>query len=110
MAIGLEKIGMIHRATERVKAVPTISNMARATIKGEGSMAMNITGWKDGKVTATSPIFGQASFDAEVFQSIDFTGKNTRQASNILPTIKPIRIEKGVRDNLQLLGLSLIHI
>jgi hypothetical protein len=67
-------------------------------------MVMNITGWKDGKVTATSPIFGEASFDAEVFQSIDFTGKNTRQASNISPTIKPVLIEKDVRRNLQLLG------
>ncbi|MBT5322375.1 MAG: hypothetical protein HOL43_08425, partial [Verrucomicrobiales bacterium] len=102
MAIGLEKIGMIHRATERVKAIPTTTGMTRAIFKGEGSMAMNITGWKDGKVTATSPIFGKASFDAEVFQSIDFSGKNTRQASTVSPTINPLLIEKGIRVPLQL--------
>ena len=86
MAIGLEKVGVIHRATERVQAVPTTTGMARAIFKGEGSMAMNITGWKDGKVTATSPLFGEAAFDSEVFQSIDFTGKNTQQASSVSPT------------------------
>ena len=102
MAIGLEKIGVIHRATERVKAIPTTTGMARAIFKGGGSMAMNITGWKDGKVTATSPIFGEASFDAEVFQSIDFTGKNTQQASTVTPSINPILIKKGIRVPLQL--------
>ena len=101
MAIGLEKVGVIHRARERVKAIPTTTGMARAIFKGKGSMAMNITGWKDGKVTATSPIFGEASFDAEVFQSIDFTGKNTRQASTNLPNPNSRGIEKGVRIPLQ---------
>ncbi len=102
MAIGLEKVGVIYRAKERVQTVPTTTGMARAIFKGEGSMAMNITGWKDGKVTATSPLFGEAAFDAEVFQSIDFTGKNTRQTSTVLPTINPMLIEKGIRVPLQL--------
>jgi hypothetical protein len=59
---------------------------------------MKITGWKDGKVTATSPLFGEAAFDAAVFQSIDFTGKSTRQASGVSPTTNPTpRIEPGFR-------------
>ena len=104
MAIDLEKVGIIHRATERVQAVPTTTGMARAIFKDEGSMAMDITGWKDGKVTATSPLFGEAAFDVDVFQSIDFTGKNTRQASSILPNGNnpPPGIKPGFRVPLQL--------
>ncbi len=98
MAIGLEKVGVIYRATERVKAIPPVPGMARATFKGEGGLAMKITGWKDGKITATSPLFGEAAFDAAVFQSIDFTGKSTRQASGASPTTNPSpRIEPGFR-------------
>jgi len=98
MSIGLEKVGVIYRATERVQAIPPLTGMARATFKGEGGLAMKITGWKDGKVTATSPLFGEAAFDAAVFQSIDFTGKSTRQASGVSPTTNPTpRIEPGFR-------------
>jgi hypothetical protein len=103
MTIGLEKVGVIYRATERVQAIPPVTGMARATFKGKGGLAMKITGWKDGKISATSPLFGEAAFDAAVFQSIDFTGKSTRQASGVSPTPNPSpRIDPGFRIPLQL--------
>jgi len=103
MTIGLKKVGVIYRATERVQAIPPVTGMARATFKGKGGLAMKITGWKDGKISATSPLFGEAAFDAAVFQSIDFTGKSTRQASGVSPTPNPSpRINPGFRIPLQL--------
>ncbi len=68
----LEKVSVIHRASKHVQAIPALSGMARAVFKGEGRLSMKITGWKDGKITATSPLFGEASFDVDGFQSIEF--------------------------------------
>jgi hypothetical protein len=103
MAIALDKVGIIHRATERVKPLPSVPGMARATFKGEGRIAMKITGWKDGKVTTTSPIFGEAAFDATVFQSIDFTGKPTKQTSAVTPRPNsPLKARPNIQIPLQL--------
>ncbi len=92
MNIAIEKVGEIHRATERVRAVPAMPGMARAVFKDQSSLLMKITGWKDGKVTATSPLFGEAAFDASVFESIDFSPdleKKTAQAPNNRPSTIP---------------------
>ena len=98
MAIGLQKVGVIHRATERVQAVPAGEGLARVSFKTGDSMAMRITGWKDGKVTASSPLFGEAAFDAAVFQSIDFTGQPVRQTTTVpTPTNPNQLIERGFR-------------
>ncbi len=89
MAIALDKVGIIHRATERVKPLPIAPGMERAIFKDGGSMTMKITGWKDGKVTTTSPIFSEAEFDAAVFQSIDFNDLTTKPTTAVSPQLNP---------------------
>lgn len=97
MKISLEKVREIHRATSRVKPVPAMAGLGRAIFKEAGSLAMKITGWKNGKVTASSPLFGEAAFDATAFEAIDFTGATQQASGGISPVNSTSRIEEGFR-------------
>ena len=82
LAIPLETVDVIHLSKEGVKGASVPANSARITLKGKGSLTMQIKSWKDGKVTGVSPVFGEAMLDEGILKSVEFNlGKPRNSAS-----------------------------
>jgi hypothetical protein len=57
-------------------------NSVRATLMGNSRITGIIKAWKGDQVTLTSPIFGEATFDASIFRQVQFNLGKPRSASS----------------------------
>ena len=79
--IPLEKVGAIHFARNTQVTPPTPANSVRATLAGSNRVTGIIKAWKGNQVTLTSPIFGEATFDASIFRRVEFNLGKPRSTS-----------------------------
>jgi hypothetical protein len=79
--IPLENIGSIHFARDTQVIPPTAANSVRATLTSNNRATGIIKAWKDNQVTLTSPIFGEATFDASIFRRVEFNLGKPRRTS-----------------------------
>jgi hypothetical protein len=98
LPVPLEKVDVIYMAQGRAKATQTVAGSVRVSLHGKGIMSLQIMEWKDGKVTAESPVFGKAILDAAAIQQATFNIGTTRTSSigNIKPTPPLPRIQQNV--------------
>jgi hypothetical protein len=81
--IPLKRVSLIRMAT--VKAPAAATNPIRATLSGRGQITATLKQWKDGKVTLSSPTFGETIIDAKAIESIQFNLDKTAKTAS-LPT------------------------
>jgi hypothetical protein len=79
--IPLENIGSIHFARDTQVIPPTAANSVRATLTSNNRATGIIKAWKGNQVTLTSPIFGEATFDASIFRRVEFNLGKPRRTS-----------------------------
>ena len=79
--IPLENIGSIHFARDTQIIPPTAANSVRATLTSNNRVTGIIKAWKGNQVTLTSPIFGEATFDASIFRRVEFNLGKPRRTS-----------------------------
>ena len=111
LKIPLQTVETIHLSKENALPFTVPASSARVTLKGKGQMTMKILDWKDGKITAQSPIFGKATIDEAIVQSIEFNlGKARTNALVPVPprntTVRPNN-ERVVIKRLRELGRGL---
>jgi hypothetical protein len=78
----LTKVGAIHFARDTIVTPPVPVNSVRATLMGNSRITGIIKAWKGDQVTLTSPIFGEATFDASIFRQVQFNLGKPRSASS----------------------------
>ena len=88
LPIPLNTVNYIHMAKEHLRN-PVISAKAiRATLVDDIRITGEIQSWEEGKVKLKSPVFGEATFEANAFMTIEFNlGKPRTTASNSLNTV-----------------------
>ena len=79
--VPLEKVSTIYFARDTVVTPPTPANSVRATLAGSNRITGIIKTWKGNQVTLTSPVFGEATFDASIFRRVEFNLGKPRSAS-----------------------------
>ena len=79
--IPVGKVGTIHFARDTLVTPPTPANSVRATLAGNSRITGVIKAWKGNQVTLGSPIFGEATFDANIFRRVEFNLGKPRSAS-----------------------------
>jgi hypothetical protein len=79
--IPVGKLGTIHFARDTLVTPPTPANSVRATLAGNSRITGVIKAWKDKQVILGSPIFGEATFDANIFRRVEFNLGKPRSAS-----------------------------
>ena len=98
--ISLAKVNTIHFARDSLLTPPTPANSIRATLTSNSRITGIIKAWKGNHVTLTSPIFGEATFDASIFRKVEFNLGKPRSAS-LAPNSTPIirsRLRLGNRE------------
>ena len=79
--IPLTKVGSIYFARDTIVTPPVPVDSVRATLMGSSRITGIIKAWKGKQVTLTSPIFGEATFDASIFRQAQFNLGKPRSAS-----------------------------
>ena len=79
--IPVGKVGTIHFARDTLVTPPTPANSVRATLAGNSRITGVIKAWKGNQVILGSPIFGEATFDANIFRRVEFNLGKPRSAS-----------------------------
>ena len=80
-------------------------DMVRATLKGGGILDFKLIGWTENKLEVESPIFGKATLDGSMIDSVTFNADDKRNKSGQTLTKKELKKlqrekEKGAFDRL----------
>jgi len=88
LPIPLNTVSHIHMAKEKLRNPVISSKSIRATLVDEIRITGEIQSWEKGSVKIKSPVFGEATFNAKAFKTIEFNlGKPRSTASNSLKTV-----------------------
>ena len=88
LPIPLNTVSHIHMAKEKLRNPVISSKSVRATLIDEIRITGEIQSWEKGSVKIKSPVFGEATFKASAFKTIEFNlGKPRSTASSALKTV-----------------------
>ena len=88
LPIPLNTVSHIHMAKEKLRNPVISSKSVRATLIDEIRITGEIQSWEKGSVKIKSPVFGEATFKASAFITIEFNlGKPRSTASSALKTV-----------------------
>jgi len=88
LPIPLNTVNYIHLAKERLRNPVISSQSIRATLIGDIRITGEIQSWEEDNVIVKSPVFGEATFKADAFKTVEFNlGKSRSTASNSLKTV-----------------------
>mgnify|MGYP001284042000 FL=1 len=102
LPIPLETVSTINLSKEGIQNTPIQPGFMRINFKGKGRMTMQIKEWKEGKITAVSPTFGETTIDVAALKSVEFnlgkarTTASAKQPSRTTTTSIRIRNRDGV--------------
>ena len=86
--IPVGKVGTIHFARDTLVTPPTPANSVRVTLAGSSRITGVIKAWEGNQATLTSPVFGEATFDSNIFRRVEFNLGKPRSASTpLLPRL-----------------------
>ena len=87
LPIPLNTVNYIHMAKENLRNPIISSKSVRATLIDDIRITGEIKSWEKGKVKLSSPVFGEAIFNASAFKTIEFNlGKPRATASSLSST------------------------
>ena len=87
LPIPLNTVNYIHMAKENLRNPIISSKSVRATLLDDIRITGEIKSWEKDKVKLSSPVFGEAIFNANAFKTIEFNlGKPRTTASSLSPT------------------------
>ena len=110
LPIPLENVDTIHLSKEGIKTPPIPAGSMRVTLKGKGTLTLRIKEWKNGKITAVSPIFGETTLNADALRSVEFNLGKPRTTAAVAPPSRspyatnPMRNNNGAIPGIQILG------
>jgi hypothetical protein len=88
LPIPLNTVSHIHMAKEGLRNPVISSKSIRATLIDDIRITGEIRSWENGEVVIKSPVFGEATFKANAFKTIEFNlGKPRSTASNALKAV-----------------------
>ncbi len=102
LPIPLETVSTINLSKEGIQNTPIQPGFMRINFKGKGRMTTQIKEWKEGKITAVSPTFGENTIDVAALKSVEFnlgkarTTASAKQPSRTTTTSIRIRNRDGV--------------
>jgi hypothetical protein len=77
LEIPLERVSQIELPVDPKVKVAVPPDAVRARFAGQGTISFRLEDWSRGRITATSPNFGKATFDRSAFERIEFKPGNT---------------------------------
>jgi hypothetical protein len=99
LPIPLENVDTIHLSKGGIKTPPIPAGSMRVTLKGKGTLTLQIKEWKNGKITATSPIFGETTLDANALRSVEFNLGKPRTTTAVAPSPRSPYATNPLRKN-----------
>jgi len=85
LPIPLENVDTIHLSKGGIKTPPIPAGSMRVTLKGKGTLTLRIKEWKNGKITAVSPVFGETTLNADALRSVEFNLGKPRTTAAVAP-------------------------